>query len=87
MIRVFIPSPLFSYTGGQKQIEAAGESLAALLQTLDRRYPGMRHRIVDEQDCVRKHIRFFINGEIATRLDQTLTSGDEVMIVAALSGG
>ena len=87
MIRVSIPSPLFSYTGGQKQIEAAGESLAVLLQTLERRYPGMRHRIVDEQDCVRKHIRFFVNGEIATQLDQALRPGDEVMIVAALSGG
>jgi molybdopterin synthase sulfur carrier subunit len=87
VIRVFIPSPLFSYTGGQKQIEAAGESLAVLLQTLDQRYPGMRHRIVDEQDRVRKHIRFFVNGESATQLDQALRPGDEVMIVAALSGG
>jgi molybdopterin synthase sulfur carrier subunit len=87
VIRVFIPSPLFSYTGGQKQLDAAAESLAALLKTLDTRYPGMRHRIVDEQDCVRKHIRFFVNGKIATRLDQALMPGDEVMIVAALSGG
>ena len=87
MIRVLIPSPLFSYTGGQKQIDAEGKSLAALLQALDARYPGIRHRIVDEQDCVRKHIRFFINGEMAARLDHTLSPGDEVMIVAALSGG
>jgi sulfur carrier protein ThiS len=87
VIRVLIPSPLFSYTGGQKQIEAEGQSLAGLLEALDLRYPGMRHRIVDEQDCVRKHIRFFVNGEMVPRLDHTLRSGDEVMIVAALSGG
>ena len=87
MIRVLIPSPLFSYTGGQQQIEAEGESLAGLLDWLDRRYPGMRHRIVDEQDCIRKHIRFFVNGEMAGRLDHALSPGDEVMIVAALSGG
>ena len=87
MIRVLIPSPLFSYTSGQKQVDAAAESLAELLRTLDTRYPGMRHRIVDEQDCVRKHIRFFVNGELATRLDRALKPGDEVMIVAALSGG
>ena len=87
MIRVLIPSPLFSYTGGQKQIEAEGKSLAALLDGLDARYPGMRHRIIDEQDCVRRHIRFFVNGEMVPRLDHALRSGDEVMIVAALSGG
>ena len=87
MIRVLIPSPLFSYTGGQRHIEAEGESLAALLEALDARYPGMRHRIVDEQNRIRKRIRFFVNGEIAERLDRALGSGDEVMIVAALSGG
>ncbi len=87
MIRVVIPSPLFSYTGGQKQIEAEGESLAGLLDGLDTRYPGMRHRIVDEQDCIRKHIRFFVNGEMTASLGQALSPGDEVMIVAALSGG
>ena len=87
MIRVLVPSPLFSYTGGQKVVEAEGESLAGLLRVLDARYPGMRHRIVDEQDCIRKHIRFFVNGEMAERLDRTVSAGDEVMIVAALSGG
>ena len=87
MIRVVIPSPLLSYTGGQKLIEAEGESLAGLLDALDMRHPGMRHRIVDEQDCIRKHIRFFVNGEMTARLDHALNPGDEVMIVAALSGG
>jgi molybdopterin synthase sulfur carrier subunit len=87
VIRVLIPSPLFSYTGGQKQIEAEGESLAGLLDVLDRRYPGMRHRIVDEQDRIRPHIRFFVNGGMAASLGHTLIPGDEVMIVAALSGG
>ena len=87
MIRVLIPSPLFSYTGGQRQVEVEAESLAGLLQSLDARYPGIRHRIVDEQDCIRKHIRFFVNGEMAERLDRALYCGDDVMIVAALSGG
>ena len=36
MIRVAIPSPLFSYTGGQRQVELESESLAALLEALDR---------------------------------------------------
>jgi molybdopterin converting factor small subunit len=87
LIRVLIPSPLFSYTGGQRQVQAEGESLAELLRAIDACYPGLRHRIVDEQDRIRKHIRFFVNGEMAERLDRVLRAGDEVMIVAALSGG
>jgi len=87
VIRVLIPSPLFSYTGGQKQIQAEGDSLAGLLDVLDRRYPGMRHRIVDEQDRIRPHVRFFVNGDMAGSIDHILSADDEVMIVAALSGG
>lgn len=86
-MRVSIPSPLFSYTGGQRRIEAGAGSLRQLLETLDMRYPGLRHRIIDEQDRVRPHIRFFVNGELAPHLDRRLGSDDEVMIVAALSGG
>ena len=86
-MRVVLPSPLFSYTGGQREIEGTGESLAQLLEFLESCYPGMRHRIIDEQDRIRRHIRFFVNGDGITRLDHRLQSGDEVIIVAALSGG
>jgi len=86
-MRVLIPSPRFSYTGGQREVEARGESIEALLEGLEQRYPGMRHRIVDEQGRIRQHIRFFVNGDMAERLDRRLASNDEVMIVAALSGG
>lgn len=86
-MRVVIPSPLFSYTGGQKELDGAGESIAQLLDFLESRYPGMRHRIVDEQDRIRRHIRFFVNGDSVTRPDQRLKADDEVIIVAALSGG
>jgi len=86
-VRVVVPSPLFSYTSGQKEIDGAGESLAQLLAFLDSRYPGMRHRIIDEQGRIRPHIRFFVNGVGATRLEHALHADDEIIIVAALSGG
>jgi molybdopterin converting factor small subunit len=59
-----------------------------LLDVLDRRYPGMRHRIVDEtgSHSARTSV-FFVNGDMAGSLDHTLSADDEVMIVAALSGG
>ena len=86
-MRVLIPSPLFSYTRGQREVLAAGDSLADLLDSLDGQFPGMRHRIIDEQGRIRKHIRFFVNGELAGHLGRPLHGTDEVMIVAALSGG
>ena len=85
-MRVMVPGALRSYTGAG-EVDAEGDTLAALLDDLDRRYPGLRFRIVDEQDRIRRHIRFFVNGEQSFDLGRTLGRGDEVYIVQALSGG
>jgi molybdopterin synthase sulfur carrier subunit len=85
-VNILIASPLRSYTGVD-EVEAAGETLGALLADLDRRFPGIRFRMIDEQDRIRKHIRFFINGEPAFDLGQDIHPSDEVCIVQALSGG
>jgi sulfur-carrier protein len=85
-IKVLIASPLRSYTGAD-EVEARGGSLGALLADLDARYPGIRFRMVDEQDRLRRHMRVFINGEPAKDLAHTIQDSDEVCIVQALSGG
>ena len=85
-MKVLIPSPLLSYTG-RSWVEAEGDSLGALLADLDRRYPGIRFRMIDEQDRMRRHVRFFVNGEATFDLQLSLRPTDEVCIVQALSGG
>ena len=85
-MKVLIPSPLRSYTGG-REIEATGATLAAVLADLDRRFPGIRFRMVDEQDRMRPHVRFFVNGEQVLDLGRPLAPSDEIQIVQALSGG
>ena len=86
-MRVVLPSPLASYTGARREVEAQGGTIAELLADLDRRYPGIRFRVVDEQDAIRPHIKIFVNREQARGLDRTLAPRDEVVVVAALSGG
>jgi molybdopterin converting factor small subunit len=85
-MRVLIPSPLRSYTG-RSWVEADGSTLGALLLDLDRRYPGIRFRMIDEQDRMRRHVRFFVNGEATFDLALPIRPADEVCIVQALSGG
>jgi molybdopterin converting factor small subunit len=85
-MKVLIPSALRSYTE-QSQTEASGATLAAVLADLDRRYAGIRFRMIDEQDRIRPHIRIFVNGKQARELSQPLSARDEVVIVQALSGG
>jgi molybdopterin converting factor small subunit len=86
-MRVVLPTPLAEYTGNRRESEAEGESLAEALRDLDRRHPGIRFRIVDEQDAIRPHIKIFVNRVQAGSLAQPLRAGDELLIVAALSGG
>lgn len=85
-MKVLIPSALRSYTQ-RGEAEASGTTLAELLVDLERQYPGIRFRMIDEQDRVRRHIRIFVNGHQARDLAQPLSPSDEVIIVQALSGG
>jgi molybdopterin converting factor small subunit len=86
-VKVVLPSPLADYTANRREIEAEGATLAELLAELDRRFPGIRFRIVDEQDAIRPHIKIFVNREQARDLTRALDRRDEVLVVAALSGG
>ena len=85
-MRVLIPGALRSYTE-HGVAEAGGATLAAVLADLDRQYAGIRFRIINEQERIRRHIRVFVNGTQVRELTQALAASDEVVIVQALSGG
>ncbi|MFN0165128.1 MAG: MoaD/ThiS family protein [Bryobacteraceae bacterium] len=84
---VFVPGPLRSYTGNAAEVQAGGGTLRELLSDLDRRFPGMRFRMIDEQDAIRPHIKLFVNGEKAGTIEKPLAGGDQIHIICALSGG
>ncbi|MGQ0810272.1 MAG: MoaD/ThiS family protein [Nitrospiraceae bacterium] len=86
-MKVSIPGPLRSYTGQRSEVETDAATLADLLSGLDRRYPGLRFRIVTEQDTIRQHIKLFINEEPASHLAMRLKPDDHIHIICALSGG
>jgi molybdopterin converting factor small subunit len=86
-MRVRLPSPLYGYTDGVATVEADGADLRSVLADLDSRFPGLRFRVVDEQDGIRPHIRFFVAGVLVRTITHPVGPDDEVMIVAALSGG
>ena len=85
-MHVLIPSALTSYTARQSSVEASGATVDELLLDLDRQFPGLRFRVVDEQDAIRPHMRVFVNrqpGQLTTRI----SPDDEIAILMALSGG
>jgi molybdopterin converting factor small subunit len=87
VVTVHIPSALYSYTARQSEVEGEGRTVGEVLATLDRRYPGLRFRIVTEQDRIRPHIRIFVNEAQAQHLAAPVRPDDRLYIVCALSGG
>ncbi|MHB1141635.1 MAG: MoaD/ThiS family protein [Sulfuricaulis sp.] len=85
-MKVLIPTPLLSYTK-MREVEAGGATLRELLADLDRQYPGLRFRVIDEQERMRPHMRFFVNKVQVFDLARPLRPTDSVVLVQALSGG
>jgi sulfur-carrier protein len=84
---VRIASPLRSYTAGAATLAARGNTLAEVLAHLERRCPGIRFRMIDEQNRIRPHMRLFVNTSEALELSASVRDGDTVHIICALSGG
>jgi molybdopterin converting factor small subunit len=84
---VRIPSPLRSYTDQRAEVEAEGATIGEVLADLDRRYAGLRFRMVDEHGALRRHMRVFLNREIVRDLAAPVSADDELVIMQALSGG
>jgi sulfur-carrier protein len=87
MIRVRLPSQLASYTAGKSEVQVEAATLSAVADRLEESFPGIRFRIIDEHNRIRRHIQFFVNGDMVRDLGVELRDGDEVQIVGALSGG
>jgi molybdopterin converting factor small subunit len=85
-MQVLIPTSLRSYTRASR-VAAVGMTLGEVLADLDRQFPGIRFRMVDEQGRLRPHMRVFVNGQAVHELARPLQPTDDVSIVQALSGG
>jgi molybdopterin synthase sulfur carrier subunit len=89
-IPVRIPTPLRKLTQNQEIVDAEGGTIRELLDSLENNYPGLKERICDEQDHIRRFVNVFVNDEDIRFLQESETpvkSGDEVSIVPAIAGG
>jgi molybdopterin converting factor small subunit len=86
-VNVRIPTPLRSYTDQRPTVTASGTTVSDLLDDLDRQFPGIRFRMADEQNHLRRHMKIWIGDEPVDDLCMPLGGADEVTIMQALSGG
>jgi sulfur-carrier protein len=89
-IPVRIPTPLRKLTQNKEIVDAEGGTIREVLNSLENTYPGLKERICDEQDHIRRFVNVFVNDEDIRFLQESetpLKSGDEVSIVPAIAGG
>ena len=87
MATVVLPGSLARlFPGCPTKSEIDGATVGALLDSLDRQWPGMRDRLRDSSGAIRRHIQFFVDGERAT-LETELGDRSEVVVIPAISGG
>ena len=87
MIEVHLSTHFRGYTGGKKSVFATGNTIDELLANLDANYPGIRFRIINEQEEIRHHIKLFKNKIQVDQISEPLSDADAVHIIGALSGG
>jgi molybdopterin converting factor small subunit len=86
-VNVRIPTPLRSYTRQASVVVAHGATVDEVLVDLDRQFPGIRFRVVDEQGQLRRHMKVFVNADMVRDLSTGLADTDELTLMQALSGG
>ncbi len=89
-IEVKIPTILRSYTGGEKTVEAKGDTLSALIDDLDTNFAGLKGRLITDEGGLHRFVNVYVNDEdvrFTGSLDTTVKDGDSVTILPAVAGG
>ena len=89
-VPVRIPTPLRELTDNQEVVQVEGANVREVLNSLESAFPGLKERICDEHNNIRRFVNVFVNDEDIRFLQESDTpvkTGDEVSIVPAIAGG
>ena len=89
MTTIRIPPTLRAETGGERQVEAEGETVRDLLEDLSVRFPALRGQLWEDGD-VAPFVNVYVEGEDVRTLEGMETSVDDgqtVILLPAMAGG
>lgn len=90
MVRVRVPTPLRKFTNGADEVKAQGNTVRALVDDLESKFPGIKERICDETGKIRRFVNVYVNGDdirFLQNMETALKEGDAISIVPAIAGG
>ena len=89
-VKVRVPTPLRKFTQGAEEVSAQGNNVKAIVEDLEKSFPGIKERICDETGKVRRFVNVYVNGDdirFLQNLETSLKEGDSISIVPAIAGG
>ncbi|MEV5831736.1 MoaD/ThiS family protein [Spirillospora sp. NPDC052242] len=89
-VSVRIPTILRTYTGGEAEVKAEGETLRAVVADLEAGYSGISARILDDAGKIRRFVNVYVGDEdvrFAEGLDTPTPPGTQISIIPAVAGG
>ncbi|MBI2089503.1 MAG: MoaD/ThiS family protein [Deltaproteobacteria bacterium] len=90
MVRVRVPTPLRKFTNGADEVKAQGNTVRALVDDLEKNFPGIKERICDETGKIRRFVNVYVNGDdirFLQNMETIVKEGDNISIVPAIAGG
>ena len=90
MVQVNVTSVIQKSVDGQRSVTAEGGTVGELIDDIERRYPGFRAQLIDENGQLHRFVNVYLNDEDVRFLDGVQTvlgEGDELSILPALAGG
>lgn len=87
---VYLPGALQKIAGNQSRVRATGNTVRALIDALDREYPGLRFHICYETGELRPYVNIFLNREnirYLLGLDTPLSQGATLHVFPSVAGG
>jgi molybdopterin synthase sulfur carrier subunit len=90
MPNIRIPTPLRKLTNDLEIVNSDAGDLATAIERMERDYPGIKERLVDEAGQIRRFVNIYVNGEDVRFLDNINTAlkpNEEVSLVPAVAGG
>lgn len=89
-IEVRVPTILRPYTKDEKVVTVQGSTIAEVVDDLERQYPGIGGRILDDSGELRRFVNVYVNDEdvrFLSGLHTAVADGDTVTVLPAVAGG
>jgi sulfur-carrier protein len=90
MTKVRIPPTLRPATGGDREVEAHGQTVREVIDDLVSRYPSLRGQLLDGADELAPFVNVYVGQEDVRTLeglDTPVREGATVILLPAMAGG